>query len=156
LAEELADKLTPTAQNKHAVAHQALAGSLTGVMTATGAAALAGEGLTMTALLPEVVAGTIGFATAQAVTGAVAKDMAESGASNTTMGIVSNVVGGASGGAAAAAGGSLAAAGIAFASGAEMGTEAGLVFAPETLGLSVVAAAPQKPCLYVALYLDFT
>ena len=139
--EGLANVIDPDGQNKHAVAHQALAGASTGLITATGAAALAGEGLTMTALLPEVVAGTIGFATAQAVTGAVAKDLQESGASNTTVGIVSNVAGGGAGGAAAGAGGSLAAAGIAFASGAEMGTEAGLVFAPETLGLSVVAGA---------------
>ena len=137
--EELADKIDPNGAKNHAVAHQALAGSLTGVMTSTGAAALAGEGLTMTALLPEVVAGTVGFATASAVTSAIARDMA--GENKTTVGVVSNVVGGASGGASAAAAGGLVAVGVSVASGAMTGAEVGSALAPETFGLSIVAGA---------------
>ena len=133
--EEFADLIDKGGQEDHAVGHQALAGVSTGFFSGTASAALAGEALTMTALLPEMVAGTVGFSAAMATQSAVANAMQKESYNSNQIGLTSNTTAGAVGGAAASSAGLLTSVGIAAVSGAEVGSLLG----PETFGLSILA-----------------
>lgn len=131
--EEFLAKIDPK-HKINPVAGQGIAGGMAGFTTATMTSALAGEALVGSVLLPEMVAGAAGFASAQAVTSAVEKSMYKDGYSRNTSEASADVVGGTVGGAAATA----VSLGTSVALATATGGEIGALLAPETFGLSIL------------------
>jgi hypothetical protein len=116
-----------------------LSGSLGAVNTSIISSALAGtaEGLTATALLPEIVGGAAGGLAGYETSIQVAQALKTSGANQATIQSVSAISGGAVGGASATAVGI----GASVLAASATGGEVGAFFAPETAGASIAVGA---------------